>query len=131
MEAVTLVLWLAGTGMTFKPVRVELPTMERCIAIADRARARGHKARCLSDDRIRPFACSEPEKTDGAVLRVQVVSGGEIRTVIDAQQPSQRACRDVQGWFPTDRYFRDRSGTKAVLSYCCSWPPSAKADRTP
>jgi hypothetical protein len=66
MEPVTLILWLAGTGMTFKPVWVETPSMERCVTLADTARGRGHKARCLSGFKVRPCAnCGAPSGPTG------------------------------------------------------------------
>lgn len=51
MTEAVLILYLAGTGMSFEPVRVTFPTMEVCQANAERERKRGHKAFCRWRDR--------------------------------------------------------------------------------
>ena len=56
-----LILYLAGTGMTAKPLRVAFPSMEVCQMNAERERARGHKARCWQPFRLGPCAnCGAP-----------------------------------------------------------------------
>ena len=58
MGEAILVLYLAGTGMTFKPVRVTFPSMEICQQNAERERKRGHKAFCRSRDWSPAFDCA-------------------------------------------------------------------------
>lgn len=67
MNEALLILYLAGTGMTAQPVRVEYPTMEKCRQMAERERARGHMARCLSlGSEIRICAnCGAPVRSLG------------------------------------------------------------------
>jgi hypothetical protein len=66
MDAAVLIIWLAGSGMTAKPVRVEYPSMEKCLKMADYQRARGNKARCNSSPRIEICAnCGAPAKPLG------------------------------------------------------------------
>jgi hypothetical protein len=56
MNEVVLILYLAGSGMTAKPVRVPFPTMQACQENAERERQRGHKARCWQRFEDRPCA---------------------------------------------------------------------------
>ena len=46
MGEAILIIYLAGTGMTFEPVRTTFPSMTRCQAHAASARQRGHSATC-------------------------------------------------------------------------------------
>jgi hypothetical protein len=48
MDVAVLIIWIAGTGMTFDPVRVEYPSMEQCLRVAAYQRGRGNAARCIS-----------------------------------------------------------------------------------
>lgn len=57
------------------------------------------------------------------------MANGEFRTAIKAEQPTLRACRDVQSWLPLGQYFQ--RGAKLVMTTCTYYPKSAKADRTP
>ena len=64
MGEAVLMVWLAGTGMTFKPINVAFPTRAACEVNAGKARARGHKATC----RPKYFFDIRPCATCGAPL---------------------------------------------------------------
>ena len=69
MNEAILILYLAGTGMTAKPVRVTFPTMEVCEANAERERRRGHKTFCQRRDWIRAFECANCNELEKPIPR--------------------------------------------------------------
>ena len=46
MPEAVLILWLAGSGITFKPLNVQLRSMPACWAVVESIEARGHTATC-------------------------------------------------------------------------------------
>ena len=57
MEAL-LIVYLAGTGITMKPLNVPISTMEVCQQIVNQQRSRGHKAFCQSRHMGDAFQCA-------------------------------------------------------------------------
>ena len=47
MLEIVLILYLAHTGPTVRPINVRYAEMQTCQAVAERARQRGHKAYCI------------------------------------------------------------------------------------
>lgn len=68
METI-LNLYLAGTGMTFEPVRVPFPSFEVCLQNVERERARGHKAWCSKENDFGPIQCANCNGLDTPIPR--------------------------------------------------------------